>query len=120
MIDSSFNMSVRPERSRGALAQTLQGRPSTSLGTNEVKRAELKKAAEAFEAVFMRQMIGSMRQANLGEDLLGSRATDQFRDMQDAQLADSMAKTGSFGIAELLLAQFGGPESKAPGPEDKK
>jgi RHH-type transcriptional regulator, proline utilization regulon repressor / proline dehydrogenase / delta 1-pyrroline-5-carboxylate dehydrogenase len=31
----SDSQSVRPERSRGALAQTHQGRPSTSLGTNE-------------------------------------------------------------------------------------
>jgi Rod binding domain-containing protein len=32
--------------------------------------------------------------------------------MSDAKLADSMAETGSFGIAEMLLKQFdaaGGP-----------
>mgnify|MGYP003645401586 FL=1 len=43
---------------------------------------------------------------------MGSRATEQFREMQDAQLADSMAETGAFGVAELLLAQFGGTEGK--------
>ena len=113
-INGSTPMSFRPERR--ALAQTHHVRPATSLGTNESsanpKREELKKAAEAFEAIFMRQMIGSMRQANLGDELFGSRATEQFRDMQDAKLAESMAKTGSFGIAELLLAQFGGTEGK--------
>lgn len=71
------------------------------------KAAELKSAAQAFEAVFLRQMIGSMRQANLGEDILGSRATDQFRELSDAKLADNMAETGSFGVAEMLLKQFG-------------
>lgn len=70
------------------------------------KRQQLVKAAQAFEAVFMRQMIGSMRQANLGDDLFGSSAADQFRDMQDSRLADQMAADGGFGIAELLIKQF--------------
>jgi flagellar protein FlgJ len=67
----------------------------------------MRAAAEAFEAVFLRQVIGSMRQAKLGDDIFGSAATDQFRDMADARLADSMADQRSFGIAELLLQQFG-------------
>lgn len=62
-------------------------------------------AARAFEAVMLRQMIGSMRQASAGEDILGSSASEQFRDMSDARLADQMA--GSFGIARLLVAQLG-------------
>jgi flagellar protein FlgJ len=71
------------------------------------KRRQLVEAAQAFEAVFLRQMIGSMRQANLGDDLFGSSATDQFRDMQDGKLADQMAKAGGgLGIAEMLLKQF--------------
>ena len=74
------------------------------------KREQLQAAAEAFEAVFLRQMIGSMRQASLGEDILGGSATEQFRELSDAKLADNMAETGSFGIAELLLKQMDGPE----------
>ena len=74
------------------------------------KSEQMKAAAQAFEAVFLRQMIGSMRQAKLSEDLLGGRSADQFRDMADAKLADSMAETGSFGIADMLLRQFGGSE----------
>ncbi|PSJ39983.1 hypothetical protein C7I55_13740 [Sphingomonas deserti] len=71
--------------------------------------AELKAAAKAFEAVFVRQMIGSMRQASLGEDILsGGQAAEQFRSMQDSQLADAMAEQGGFGIAEMLERQFGG------------
>ncbi len=70
-------------------------------------RAQLEAAAQAFEAVFLRQVIGSMRQAKLADDVFGSAATDQFRDMADANLADSMADGGSFGIADLLMQQFG-------------
>jgi flagellar protein FlgJ len=72
------------------------------------KQAQLKAAAQAFEAVFLRQLIGSIRQAGLGEDILGSSATDQFRELSDSKLADQMAASGSFGIAEMLLKQFGG------------
>lgn len=71
------------------------------------RETQMRQAAEAFEAVFLRQVIGSMRQAKIGEDLFGSSASDQFRDMADARLADDMAERGSFGIAELLLQQFG-------------
>ncbi len=72
----------------------------------DTKRQQLVGAAQAFEAVFMRQMIGSMRQAGLGDDLFGSSATDQFRDMQDSRLADQMAADGGFGIAQMLIKQF--------------
>ncbi|MAC12825.1 MAG: hypothetical protein CMN74_11550 [Sphingorhabdus sp.] len=51
-------------------------------------------------------MLGSMRSAGLADDLFGNQATEQFRDMQDSKLADSMA--GDFGIADLLLKQFEG------------
>jgi flagellar protein FlgJ len=77
--------------------------PRPSPGNNQ----ELKAAAEQFEAVFLRQMIGSMRSAKLAEDELlgGGNAAETFRDLQDGKLADAMA--GQFGIAELLEKQFG-------------
>lgn len=90
----------------------IGGVTSAGPGLASEKKAELKAAAEAFEAVFMRQMIGSMRQAGFGDPLLGSSATDQFQEMQDARLADSMAEQNAFGIAEMLLAQFGGTEDR--------
>lgn len=67
----------------------------------------LEKAAKAFEAIFLRQMIGAMRSSSLGEGIFDSSATEQFRDMADARTADSMAQTGKFGVAELLIQQFG-------------
>ena len=76
------------------------------IGAERDPRAALRAAAQQFEAVFLRQLIGSMRQAKLADDPLDSSATDQFRDMSDAQLADSMSHQGSFGIAEMLIAQF--------------
>jgi flagellar protein FlgJ len=84
--------------------------PATSLAapdpTTQAQRNALRGAAQQFEAVFLRQMIGSMRQAHLADDMFGSSATDQFREMSDANLADSMSHQGVFGIAQMLLAQF--------------
>ena len=70
------------------------------------EKAQLQKVAKQFEAVFLRQMIGSMRQANLGDGAFDSSATEQFRDMADARTADSMAEQGGFGVADLLTRQF--------------
>ena len=92
-------------------AQSAAASPAVGTAA-DAKRAQLKEAAQAFEAVFLRQMIGSMRQAKLTEDeLFGSSATDQFQGMADAKLADNMAEKSNFGIAELLLKQFGGKEA---------
>ena len=68
----------------------------------------LHQVAQQFEAVFLRQIIGAMRQAKLSDDLFGSSATDQFREMADARTADSLASTGQFGIAALIEKQFAG------------
>ena len=89
------------------MINSLNGQtPPTGGDANAQRRQELRQAAQAFEAVFIRQLIGSMRSARLAEDMFGSQATEQFRDMADARLADSMSQQGTFGIAELLTAQF--------------
>jgi flagellar protein FlgJ len=69
--------------------------------------AKLKKAAHAFEAVFLRQMIGSMRSAGLGDGIFDSEATQQFQEMSDAKTADVMAEKGALGIADMLVKQYG-------------
>lgn len=68
---------------------------------------QLRKAAEAFEAVILRQMLATMRKAKLGEDIMGSSATDNFREMADARLADNIAGLRQFGIADLVEKQLG-------------
>lgn len=71
------------------------------------RNPEMEKAAKAFEAIFLRQMIGAMRSSSLADGMFDSSATQQFRDMADARTAEQMAGTGKFGIAELLIQQFG-------------
>ncbi|MBP8232200.1 rod-binding protein [Rhizorhabdus sp.] len=74
---------------------------------------KLKAASKQFEAIFTRQMLKSMREAKLSEDeLFGSEATDQFREMQDSNFATDLADKGALGIAEMLVKQFEARVSK--------
>jgi peptidoglycan hydrolase FlgJ len=70
--------------------------------------AELRQAAEAFEAIILRQMLATARQGRLADDVLGSSSADNFREMADAQLADTMAAQRSFGIADMVERQLRG------------
>tara|TARA_R110000772_G_scaffold172671_3_gene284522 strand:+ start:900 stop:1178 length:279 start_codon:yes stop_codon:yes gene_type:complete len=67
---------------------------------------KLAQAAQAFEAIFVRNMIGAMRQSSLGDDLMGNGGGDQFRDMMDDHIADEMTQNNGLGIADLLIAQW--------------
>lgn len=87
--------------------------PAARLSTQEkpvaagdTERDMLAQAAKSFEAIFTRKMLGSMRQASLGEDIAGSSGVDQFREMSDAHMADDLAKKGGLGIAQLILQQL--------------
>lgn len=84
----------------GTVGLSLAGPSATE------QKAELAKAAKAFEAIFARQLIGSMRQSSLGDDLTGSDAVNQFQDMADSRTADAMAEHGGLGIAQMLLQQL--------------
>lgn len=90
-------------------SSTIGGVPrSAAPPTNRTLEADaaLKKVAQQFEAVFVRQMMTAMRQAKLSDDILGSSSTDSFRDLADAKTADSIAAKGRFGIAALIERQF--------------
>lgn len=92
--------------------------PSLSTTSTPAPKADpaLRKAAEAFEAVMLRQMMASMRQAKLGNDVFGSSATDNFREMSDAKLADNMAGLRQFGIADMVERQLTKTVSKPSSP----
>jgi len=67
--------------------------------------ANLKKAGEKFEAVFIGLMMKSMRQAKLTTDedsLFDTKNSDTFRDMQDKKVAESMAAHQPIGIGKAM------------------
>lgn len=74
--------------------------------SNDTSRLEsrdnLEKAGERFEAIFIGMMLKSMRSANLGQGLFDNKAGEQFRDMQDGRLAESMAAHTPLGIGKAM------------------
>lgn len=93
-------------------------RASLPLGTAPAgasARDQLKGAAKQFEAIFLRQMLASARNADFGgEDLFGGQGEDTFKEMRDARFAEVAADTGALGMAatiEKQLAGLIGPEA---------
>lgn len=77
-----------------------------SLDTSRLaSSANLKKAGEKFEAVFIGLMMKSMRQTKLGGDdagLFDTKNMETFRDMQDKKIAESMAAHQPIGIGKAM------------------
>ena len=77
-----------------------------SLDTSRLaSSANLKKAGEKFEAVFIGMMMKSMRQTKLtSEDggLFDTKNMETFRDMQDKKIAESMAANQPIGIGKAM------------------
>ena len=81
----------------------VQPTAGISLDTSRLgSAANLKKAGEQFEAVFIGLMMKSMRHAKLGDGLFDSKDSDTFREMQDARVAESMAAHQPIGIGKAM------------------
>lgn len=74
------------------------------------EQAELRKAAEGFEAIMVRKMLETARAASASEETpLTGGGLKQFEAMRDEHFADIAAKAGAFGFArsiEASLAQY--------------
>ena len=70
-------------------------------------RQDLRKAAEQFEAILLRQMLASARGTDFGgNDIFGSQGSDTFLEMRDSQFADVAASSGQIGFAEAIERQL--------------
>lgn len=76
--------------------------------------AVLREVAGQFEALFLQTMLKNMREASIGEPLLGnSDQYEMYQDMMDQQLSVEMASGKGIGLAEMLVRQLGGETSFA-------
>jgi flagellar protein FlgJ len=84
-------------------------------------KENLEAAGQRFEAIFVGMMLKSMRAAKLGDGLFDNKASEQFRDMQDDKLAQSMAAHAPIGIGKAMtefLAKAAQVEPQAPAAPD--
>lgn len=71
--------------------------------------AALPAVAKQFESMFTEMLLKSMREANFGDPLFESQATDTWQDMYDQQLSLNLSQHGKgLGIADMLVRQLGG------------
>src|SRR5262245_34634881 len=99
-------------------ATDLAGLARLKEGARAQTPEALEAVAKQFESLFLEMMLKSMRDANLGEGIFDSEATDLYQGMFDKQVALDMANGKGLGIAELLVRQLsqrapGGTESTA-------
>lgn len=93
-------MSLISATSTGPVATSAIAAPAGS--SNE----DLRKAAQAFEAIFLRQLLSSARAADFGgEDLIGGPGVEQFEAMRDEHFADVASRQGVFGLAAAIERQ---------------
>lgn len=81
--------------------------PSGTAAVDDSRRANkanLEKAAQQFEAVFLNMMLKEARKASLGDGMFDSESTKTFRDMQDNRISQEMARHGTLGIAKAMVA----------------
>ncbi len=89
-----------------------QGKPAvavTKAGETAKSRqdAQLRKAAQDFEAIFLRQLLKSMRRTVNESSLWGDgREMELYRAMMDDEFAAEMARSGGIGLAEMLVEQL--------------
>ena len=71
------------------------------------RNADIREAAEQFEAIFLNEFIKQARKAKLAEDIFGSEAQNTYQDMMDRELSSQLAGRVNLGIAEALVRQLG-------------
>jgi flagellar protein FlgJ len=88
----------------GGYLKVLQDAGSLKPGNkvDEKDREKLESAATEFEALFLGQMLSAMR-ATAGESEEKGFGQTTYTEMFDQEVARSLAKRGSLGIAQLLI-----------------
>jgi flagellar protein FlgJ len=78
-----------------------------SKGTTEEEK--LRKACQGFEAIFMNQMMKSMRSASATQEgglIKKSNAEKIFTEMMDEELSKTAAESSVNGIADIMFNQL--------------
>ncbi|MCE0494448.1 flagellar assembly peptidoglycan hydrolase FlgJ [Vibrio salinus] len=90
------------------LTQLDKLRQAAVNGNKSSEKAALKSAAKQFESIFSNMLFKSMRDANseFKSDLLDTRTQDFYRQMLDEQRASDLSKSGSLGLADMIVAQL--------------
>lgn len=99
------------------IGATLVANPAVT----KADERRLREAAREIEAVFVQQLLKTMRQASPVGGVLSGTGQRVYQDMMDEQLGRAMAKGGGLGLADMLVrdvlrrqAGAKNPSSQAP------
>ena len=81
------------------------------LGARQNSAEASKGVAQQFESLFIQQMLAAMRSAAVVDESSHSSYMDFYQDMQDKQLALTMAKQGGLGISKFIMQQLPGGQT---------
>ena len=85
-------------------ADRFKATPEIKGVTNDAK---LRETSSEFEAIFMKQMLKTMRESSFESNLLPtSEGEKMFRSLLDEQYAKLSAKSGSLGLGEMIYQQL--------------
>ena len=110
-------------------ASLLSANRGGKLSADEAKKAEIRKAAGQFQAIFVEMMLKSMRETVQKDKLTGGgHGEEVYGSLLDREYAAAVSRRGGFGLAEIierqLLAQEGGSDKVIKGsvgiPNDEK
>ncbi len=89
------------------MIRPVSSSPAAAPSTLPAERAELRKAAEGFEAIMLRRMLATARAASFAaETPLTGGGLRQFEAMRDEHFAEVAAASGAFGFARSIEAQL--------------
>ena len=80
----------------------------------EPARAQLREAAQQFEAILLRQMLATVRTTDFGGSEVFGKSDDTFREMRDARFADIASTSGQLGFAAAIERQLASCLPKDP------
>jgi len=89
-------------------ARIVEARIGELLGTQTLSEAQkVAEASRQFEAVLLRQILGQARHTVFKSKLSPESTTSGiYQDMVTNQLAESISRSGSFGLARSLESQL--------------
>ncbi|CCH47993.1 rod-binding protein [Pseudodesulfovibrio piezophilus] len=86
--------------------QEMDGLKGRMKGTTNDTEAQLKKACQDFEAVFISKLWKGMKSTVPKEGYLHSKQEEQYMSMFDRDFAEKMAKSGGIGLADMIYDQL--------------
>jgi len=73
----------------------------------EARKAKLRKAAEGFEAIFIRQILKSMRSTLTSGGMFGNGSVGEiYSDIMDNAISEKIAERGDMGLADIIYKQM--------------